>query len=86
MRLKKYKRFVESGQIDNLIGMLEQINGFDKSIDEEDDLIILTIKLSGNIQLNKLESLFSQVSDIEKQFPDVTWQEDDGNFIFEFYV
>jgi hypothetical protein len=86
MRLKKYKRFVESGQIDNLIGMLEQINVFDKSIDEEDDLIILTIKLSGNIQLNKLESLFSQVSDIEKQFPDVTWQEDDGNFIFEFYV
>jgi hypothetical protein len=86
MRLKKYKRFVESGQIDNLIGMLEQINGFDKSIDEEDDLIILTIKLSGNIQLDKLESLFSQVSDIEKQFPDVTWQEDDGNFIFEFYV
>lgn len=86
MRLKRYKRFVESNQNDKLIGMLSDIKGFDTKIDDEGDMFVLTVNLSGNIYLEKIESLFTQVSDIEKQFPDVTWCEDDGNFIFEFYV
>jgi hypothetical protein len=86
MRLKRYKRFVESNQNDKLIGMLSDIKGFDTKIDDEGDMFVLTVNLSGNIYLEKIESLFTQVSDIEKQFPDVTWLEDDGNFIFEFYV
>lgn len=86
MRLKRYKRFVESNQNDKLVGMLSDIKGFDTKIDDEGDMFVLTVNLSGNIYLEKIESLFTQVSDIEKQFPDVTWLEDDGNFIFEFYV
>lgn len=86
MRLKRYKRFVESNQNDKLIGMLSDIKGFDTKIDDEGDMFVLTVNLSGNIYLEKIESLFAQVSDIEKQFTDVTWLEDDGNFIFEFYV
>jgi hypothetical protein len=66
--------------------MLSDIKGFDTKIDDEGDMFVLTVNLSGNIYLEKIESLFTQVSDIEKQFPDVTWLEDDGNFIFEFYV
>ena len=86
MRLKRYKRFVESNQNDKLIGMLSDIKGFDTNIDDEGDIFVLTVNLSGNIYLEKIESLFTQISDIEKQFTDVTWLEDDGNFIFEFYV
>ena len=86
MRLSRYKKFVESNQNDKLVGMLSDIKGFDMTVDDEGDMLVLTVNLSGNIDLEKLESLFAQVSDIEKQFPDVTWQEDDGNFIFEFYV
>ena len=86
MRLKRYKRFVESNQNDKLIGMLSDIKGFDTNIDDEGDIFVLTVNLSGNIYLEKIESLFTQISDIEKQFPDVNWREDDGNFIFEFYV
>ncbi len=85
MRLKRYKRFVESNQ-NNLISMLNQIDGFDKKIDEDDEMTTLTINLPGNIQLEQVESLFLQISDIEKHFPDVTWLYDDGDFIFEFYV
>jgi len=86
MRLSRYKKFIESNQNDKLVGMLSEIKGFDTTVDDEGDMIVLTVNLSGNIDLEKLESLFAQVSDIEKQFTDVTWQEDDGNFIFEFYV
>jgi hypothetical protein len=86
MRLSRYKKFIESNQNDKLVGMLSEIKGFDTTVDDEGDMIVLTVNLSGNIDLEKLESLFAQVSDIEKQFPDVTWLEDDGNFIFEFYV
>lgn len=86
MRLSRYKKFIESNQNDKLVGMLSEIKGFDTKVDDEGDMIVLTVNLSGNIDLEKLESLFAQVSDIEKQFPDVTWLEDDGNFIFEFYV
>jgi hypothetical protein len=86
MRLSRYKKFIESNQNDKLVGMLSEIKGFDTTVDDEGDMIVLTVNLSGNIDLEKLESLFAQVSDIEKQFTDVTWLEDDGNFIFEFYV
>ena len=86
MRLSRYKKFVESNQNDKLVRMLSEIKGFDTTVDDEGDMFVLTVNLSGNIYLEKIESLFTQVSDIEKQFPDVTWCEDDGNFIFEFYV
>lgn len=86
MRLNRYRRFVESDSYGKLKGMLEGIEGFQTVVDEEGELLILTVKVGGTFELESLQSLFSQIAVIEEEFPDVTWLEDGDEIIFQFYI
>jgi hypothetical protein len=66
--------------------MLNDIDGFDFDINEYDDVVTLVVRMGSNFELYSLLSLFSHIAVIEKSFSDVVWQEEDGEFIFEFYI
>ena len=86
MRLSRYKRFLESDRYNRLAELLEGISGFEKNIVDDDGMVVLTISLSKSMDIDGFESLFSQISEIEKHFPNIIWVDDDGELVFEFYV
>lgn len=85
MRINRYNKFVESASTDRLNELVDGVVGFEKDVEVSEDGLQATFRVGSQFEITDLQDLFEQIAEIEGEFPDVTWTEDGGDFIFEFY-
>lgn len=85
MKLSRYNKFLESSSVSKLRELVDLIDGYEMLVQDHQSYLEVTFRIGNSFDLYTLQDLFEQISDIEKEFPDITWNESAGDFIFEFY-
>lgn len=85
MKLSRYKKFLEASSVSKLRELVELIDGHEMIVQDHENHLEVAFRIGNEFDLYTLQDLFEQIADIEKEFPDVTWQENAGDFIFEFH-